>query len=462
MDPIMDRIMDRLRRVFSLVHDVPEQQYQPLQHGSENVHGEPPEEPEGQRFSWTDYSVFLLLGVAMLWAWNMFLAAAPYFDRRFESSPDLKRNFQSGILSVSTVGNLGSMIVLTKLQAHANYPKRITASLALNALVFTLLALSTKMFLSISAAAYFAFLMLMVLSASLATGLCQNGVFAFVAGFGREEYTQGIMAGQGIAGVLPAVTQIISVLSVPEKKKQLHGAPQESSTSAFSYFLTATAVCVLTIVAFFYLLSRVSSKQRLQQTHLEESTDLSASTQSLRKSIPLRRLFGKLFWLAGAVFTTFAVTMFFPVFTSKITSVRDPATAPRIFRPAAYIPLGFFFWNLGDLIGRTGPALPALRLTHRPRLLFFLAIARLAFIPLYFLCNIGGKGASITSDFFYLFVIQLFFGLTNGYLGSSCMMGFAEYVEHEELEAAGSFMSLSLVGGLAAGSFLSFAAAQAI
>lgn len=389
----------------------------------------------------------------------MFLAAAPYFQRRFESNDNLLRNFQSGILSVSTVGNLGSMIVLTKLQARANYPRRITASLALNAVVFTLLALSTKLFLSISAGAYFAFLMLMVLSASLATGLCQNGVFAYVSGFGREEYTQGIMAGQGVAGVLPALTQIISVLSVP-KKQHLDGAPQESSTSAFAYFLTATLVSALTLVAFFYLLSRASSKQRLLQTHLEESTDLADSTQSLRKSIPLTRLFRKLFWLAGAVFITFVVTMFFPVFTSQITSVRDPATAPRLFQPATFIPLGFFFWNLGDLIGRTGPALPALRLTHRPRLLFLFSIARLAFIPLYFLCNIRGKGASIRSDFFYLIFVQLLFGFTNGYLGSSCMMGFAEYVESEELEAAGGFMSLCLVGGLTVGSFLSFAVAS--
>jgi len=112
------------------------------------------------------------------------------------------------------------------------------------------------------------------------------------------------------------------------------------------------------------------------------------------------------------------------------------------------------------LIGRTGPALPALRLTHRPRLLFLLSIARLAFIPLYFLCNIRGKGAAIESDLFYLIVVQLLFGLTNGYLGSSCMMGFADYVESEELEAAGGFMSLCLVGGLTVGSFLSFAVAS--
>jgi equilibrative nucleoside transporter 1/2/3 len=393
----------------------------------------------------------------------MFLAAAPYFQRRFQSNDSLLRNFQSGILSVSTVGNMGSMIVLTKLQARANYPKRIVVSLALNAAVFTLLALSTKLFLSVSAGVYFAFLLVMVFSASLATGMCQNGVFAYVSGFGREEYTQAIMTGQGIAGVLPAITQIISVLSVT-KKQPSHREPSEPimsepSTSAFAYFLTATLVCALTLIAFTSLLSRASIKQRLQHAQQDEG-DLADSTHSLRKSVPLTRLFKKLFWLAAAVFLSFAITMFFPVFTSQITSVRDPSTAPRLLQPTTFIPLGFFFWNLGDLIGRTGPALPALRLTHRPRLLFCLAFARLSFISLYFLCNIGGKGAVINSDIFYLFVVQLFFGLTNGYIGSSCMMGFAEWVEPEELEASGGFMSLCLVAGLTVGSFLTFAVAS--
>jgi equilibrative nucleoside transporter 1/2/3 len=383
----------------------------------------------------------------------MFLAAAPYFQRRFQSNDSILRNFQSGILSVSTVGNMGSMIVLTKLQARANYPKRITVSLALNAVVFTLLAISTKFFLDVSAGVYFAFLLVMVFSASLATGLCQNGVFAYVSSFAREEYTQAIMTGQGIAGVLPAITQIISVLSVPAEQ---HGHPQleEPSTSAFAYFITATLVCLLTLMAFFSLLSRSQSKPSIHQ-------DLASSTSTLRKSIPLTHLFKKLCPLATGIFISFAITMFFPVFTSRILSVHDPAHAPRLLQPATFIPLAFFFWNLGDLLGRTGPALPALRITHRPRLVLCLALSRVAFIPLYFLCNVDGKGAVVSSDVFYLFVVQALFGLSNGYVGSSCMMGFAEWVEPEEREAAGGFMSLCLVAGLTVGSFLSFGVAAA-
>lgn len=209
----------------------------------------------------------------------MFLAANPYFQRRFERNDNLLRNFQSAIMSVSTVGNLGSMMVLTKLQARANYPHRIAASLVINIAVFTLLALSTKLFLGVSAGVYFAFLMLMVFSASLAAGLCQNGVFAYVAGFGREEYTQGIMTGQGIAGVLPCIAQIVTVLSVPPRKAHVDGTPQQSSTSAFAYFLTATVISAMALLAFLYLQRKHSSRVRL-----DEVDATSAPTE--RKSIP--------------------------------------------------------------------------------------------------------------------------------------------------------------------------------
>lgn len=387
----------------------------------------------------------------------MFLAAAPYFQHRFSSSDRLLDTFQSAELSVSTVGNLGSMILLTKLQARANYPKRIIAALVINIVAFTLLAMSTRLFLGVSAGAYFAFLMIIVFAASLATGLCQNGVFAYVSRFGREEYSQGIMTGQGIAGVLPCIAQIISVLSVPPRNAA-KGAPQESSTSAFAYFLTATVISTISLVAFLSLLARRSSRQRIKHTLSADEPGTDEGPVE-RETIPFMRLLKKLFWLAGAVFLTFAVTMIFPVFTAQIESVRDPSTAPRLFQPASFIPLAFLFWNIGDLLGRMVVAIPALSLTSKPRLLFLFSMARVVFIPMYLLCNIRGKGAKISSDAFYLIVVQFLFGITNGYIGSSCMMGYMEWVDVDEREAAGGFMSLCLVAGLTVGSFLSFLAA---
>ncbi|KPI39240.1 Equilibrative nucleoside transporter 1 [Cyphellophora attinorum] len=141
--------------------------------------------------------------------------------------------------------------------------------------------------------------------------------------------------------------------------------------------------------------------------------------------------------------------MVFPVFTASVQSVSG-------IESAVFIPLGFLLWNIGDLGGRLLTAVPKLSLTHFPFALFCIAMARLVFIPLYFLCNIKGRGAYVNSDIFYLVVVQFFFGLSNGYLGSSCMMGAGSWVAPEEREVAGGFMGMMLVAGLAVGSLLSF------
>jgi len=236
--------------------------------------------------------------------------------------------------------------------------------------------------------------------------------------------------------------------------------PEEtSSTSAFAYFLTATAVSSLTLLAFFHLLGR-HRLPRSQKPLLEDSTTGLLDPDNLRKAVPLLRLLSKLRWLASAVAFNFALTMVFPVFTQQIQSVKPVESAPRLFQPATFIPLALLFWNIGDLIGRLLTGIPALRLTHRPRLILLLALCRMVWVPLYPLCNIRGRGANINSDLFYLVVVQMGFGISNGFIGSTCMMGAVDWVDVHEREAAGGFMGLCLVGGLTVGSLLSFLAAM--
>ncbi|KAK0644995.1 Nucleoside transporter FUN26 [Lasiodiplodia hormozganensis] len=449
--------MDRVRRLLDR-----EQPYEPLEGGSETPDGARIEEEEEKApFSWLDYSIFLLLGVAMLWAWNMFLAAGPYFQSRFESDESILHTFQSAQLSTSTVVNLGSMLILAKMQSGASYPKRIMAALLVNIVTFTLLAISTQHFLDISAKGYFSFMIIMVAAASFGTALIQNGVFAYVTAFGREEYTNAIMVGQGVAGVLPAIAQIVSVMSVPTDDLGDEEAADESSKSAFAYFMTATVISAFTLLAFIYLLFR-----RMSVHHTKSLSDSigdlrDATSAPTRESIPLLTLLRKLYWLSAAVFLTFAISMVYPVFTQETKSVRPIESAPKLFQPGSFIPLAFLFWNSGDLVGRILPAFPSLSLTSKPKIVFAMSVSRLVFIPLYLLCNVGGRGAAISSDVFYL-IVQLLFGLTNGYLGSTCMMGAVEWVDVDEREAAGGFMGLCLVAGLAAGSLASFVVASAL
>lgn len=421
----------------------------------------------------------------------MFLAAAPYFQMRFQSDPWILANSQSAILTTSTVLNLGSMIVLTNMQSSANYPLRIKAALATNAATFAMLTISTFSLLDVSPKVYFAFILLMVALAAMAAGLMQNGAFSFAASFGRPEYTQAIMAGQGVAGILPPLTQMLSFLAfsdspstgAPEPgragRSNLDSAPDEGGTAAFIYFLTAVLMSVITLAAFIPLVRRhsrllknraVLGEDASSGPHQNANNTSGDSDGTPNRYVPITTLVRKLGWLAGAVSMCFIVTMFFPVFTAKILSVHDDdndddsssgsGTAP-LFRAGAFIPLAFFFWNLGDLAGRVSTVVPALSfgLRRHPAVLFCLALARWAFLPLYLLCNLHGDGAAVPSDLFYLLVVQFPFGLTNGWLGSTAMMAAAEWVADDERAAAGAFMSMCLVGGLAVGSVLSFAAA---
>ncbi|CAI4211527.1 unnamed protein product [Parascedosporium putredinis] len=293
-------------------------------------------------FSWVEYAIFGLLGMAMLWAWNMFLAAAVYFHKRFEEDKWVADNFQSAILTVSTITNLVVMWILTNMQQKASYPFRINLALLVNTVTFSMLAASTIFMVGASPSVYLVFVLVMVALTAYATGLIQNGAFAFAASFGRSEYMQALMAGQGVADT-----------------------GSSSGTSAFVYFLTAVAVSLAALLAFIPLAKRHNQlvEARLGDRMAESMASVEEAERSARKVITPKQLFVKLHWLSLAIIVCFAATMFFPVFTAKIQSVRGD----------------------GD-----------------------------------------------DSDLFYLAFVQLLFGLTNGWLGSSCMMAAGEWVDEGE------------------------------
>ncbi|CUS09872.1 unnamed protein product [Tuber aestivum] len=430
-------IMQRLREWWKPT-------YEPLEDQDER---EDMSLPRAQRVSRFEYFVFLSLGVAMLWSWNMFMACATYFQRRFAENEFLLNNFQSLILAVSSVTNLGSTLYLSYRQKSANYPWRICASLVINCGVFTMLALSAVMF-RVGPEAYVVVLLTCVFWASWSSGLSQNGMFAFVNKFDGI-YTQAVMTGQGVAGVLPAIAQIISVLAVP-RSPGTQGSTA-SPKSAFIYFLTATFVSGSCLLLFLLLLSRHRISPHKSGSEAIGSQGLAPATHT---QVSLWVLLKKLRFLSFAVWLCFLVTMVFPVYTQVILSVRPEDSSPRMFKPDVFIPIGFMLWNLGDLTGRV--ICGWRRFTcDRPKLLALVSIARLAFIPLYMMCNIKGHGAVISSDLFY-WLVQFTFGMSNGWVGSNVMMSTPGWVGDDEKEASGGFMGMCLVAGLATGSLTSF------
>ncbi|KAH0603473.1 uncharacterized protein H6S33_007795 [Morchella sextelata] len=393
------------------------------------------------------YFVFCLLGCAMLWSWNMFMACATYFQRRFDGSDFLLTNFQSLILVFSTMTNLIGSYWLSKRQATADYPRRIWLSLVFNCGLTAVLAASTVMWV-VGPASYIVVVLLCVVVAAWSTALSQNGVFAFVNTFGGV-YMQAVMTGQAIAGVLPAIAQIVTVVLVPTNDSQA-----ASPKSAFLYFLTATFISALSLLLFFALLARHSDTPAKLPTDTPATAPLEAPTPPHRKEVGLWTLFKKLRYLATALWLTFFVTMAFPVYTQVIVSVR-PLTpdTPRLFTPDVFIPLSFLIWNLGDLSGRILCGVYQWR--GRAEGLALLALARIVFVPALAACNVRGEGALVDSDLWY-WLVQFAFGVSSGWIGSCAMIRAPEVVEKEEREAVGGFMGLCLVVGLAAGSAASF------
>ncbi|KAF8423607.1 nucleoside transporter-domain-containing protein [Tirmania nivea] len=451
--------MERINRLFR----PRAQSYEPLPEQSEATQerlrdGDGSSVKAKRETSTFEYVVFALAGVAMLWSWNMFMACATYFQRRFATSLFILNNFQSLILLVSTVPNLASVIYLSLAecsQTKTDYPGRILRSLKINATAFTLLALSTLIWRSASPAVYLAFTLFNAFLSSLASGMMQNGVFSWVNKFDAIN-TQATMVGQGIAGVLPAIAQIMSILLVPPTEPDnsvgTDELPTVSPLSAFFYFITATLVSAIAYVA-------IAALKRRQEAQIENPGDIidtedEAYESATGEAMSFWVLLAKLKYVAFSIFFTFAVTMIFPVYTQAIVSVRPTETQSRFFQPDVFIPLSFMIWNTGDLAGRIICAYPFLRV-YRPKLLAILSVCRLVFIPLYLMCNIKGQGAYLNSDAIY-WLIQIVFGISNGWLGANNLMAAPDMVAESERAAAGGFMSMWLVGGLAAGSVLSF------
>ena len=126
------------------------------------------------------------------------------------------------------------------------------------------------------------------------------------------------MTGQGVAGVLPCIAQIVSVLSVqsqksvptphdgvPSPEPPAPGPQPVKSTAALAYFLTATIISVATLFAFSYLATR--HRQSASQRAATTTSETLDEPQPERKEVSMITLFRKLFWLATAVFVVFAI-----------------------------------------------------------------------------------------------------------------------------------------------------------
>lgn len=386
-----------------------------------------------------EYLTFCMIGIGLLWPWNCILSAVLYFKHNlFQDVTAWAKIFASTMMAVSTIASLVFNVWLASRQS--SYPQRVVRGLIWQVMAFVVITFTCLIHQFLPMWFAFLFIMVLVLLSAISTALTQNGILAIANVFGSE-YSQAVMLGQAIAGVLPSA--VLLILS-------FGGTHQDSTDKVQSelgilfYIMTTAMVCGACILLF----RQTGIGEKFTALMAEEGIDIDRDDEK----VPFSVLFEKLKYLALSIFLTFVVSLIFPVFASTIRSVGFKMDDSH------YMPLIFTLWNLGDLYGRVLADLPYFQDESFTALKTFIYSAmRLVHIPFFLYFTVKNQsGDSIMLDIGYM-LLQFIFGVTNGHTISISFMKVPQVLQSDvEKEAAGGFTNIFVSVGLACGSLLSY------
>ncbi|KAF8631194.1 hypothetical protein AX15_002526 [Amanita polypyramis BW_CC] len=453
--------------------------YQPVQDSDIASDTEGDVQPEPLLIDVQTRWAFFFLGCAMLLPWNVIITPVPFFLSRLEDAPHLKLTFSSYLTTVQTIVGFVFLAHAT-FRAKPTSPSRVTRTMILTLAALTsLLALSTLIRIP---AGFFAALVLLNAGAqSTCVAYLQKAIFAAGSLFGPPAL-QPIMSGQA------AVAVVISAVQVFSAAISLWGLPRDiiatyvsdgsvEGRSALMFFSLSTIFLLFCLLVHGWLVrtplyksvvGALENKQLYSGSFGEESGDLVSGEGSdiLRDQSRIIDLAKENIIYQFAVAYVFIITLsVFPPITTSILP-----TNPEI-HPLLFSSIHFLVFNMGDFLGRYICSFPRLLIWSGKRLLV-LSLLRTAFVPLFLMCNVQQslnftRTPIINSDALYMFIL-LMFGISNGYLGSMCMIS-APSLEHnprlrgrEDVDIVAIITNFSLVGGLVIGSAASFGVKAAV
>ncbi|KAJ3128267.1 hypothetical protein HK098_004842 [Nowakowskiella sp. JEL0407] len=294
-------------------------------------------------------------------------------------------------------------------------------------LTFLFAAIST-FFTGLDGNIYFGITAIMVVVSSVASALLM-GFFATVPSSSLH-LIQALSSGQGLAGMVPSIVQLILLLNHPPQsnnpKDDLADTDSTSQHSRIAFYHFSVTF-IIGLLTFFGYIKR-NANQHEGYTVVSDNADEDEIVSS-SDSIPTRKAttvastsvfayFKFIFPFAFLVFLNFAITLsLFPGVTSLINSVDTKISW-------FFVSLHFLIYNLFDFAGKFLPILPIFKLTT-PTSLTIATLSRLIFIPLFFQCNIqfgtSGELRGSLGDIGYLTLLAVF-ATTNGLLGTNILM----------------------------------------
>lgn len=437
------------------------------------------------------YAIMLLQGFGLLLPWNIVLNAIPYFKNEYPENANSVAFYLTAACSYSQAPLLLAMVYLgDRLPLNL----RVISALAVSAGCMAALPLLAKTGMWTTLALAFI--------SSVCTAVLQSSLFGLASSL-PPKYAGGILTGQGLAGILASVAEVIVKASIPTG-----AGASGNQTAAVVYFLFAAATLGLCIAGYVVLVRMPWTQYYMRRS----GTPTNNSTAAAKTAAGGGEEEGKALLLAdgdsdtgGRVLSLEmpaaaydlstpggATTVVVPIGGGSgadaggavplsswevakrvglmqasvfivffLTFVVFPGVAPfgvSFKSSLGKISLSDEWWqtiqllvfNIFDTCGRFMAGFYAL---FRGKGLLAASVSRTAFVVLFFGC-----AHNWTTGFNDVLALlnMVGFAFTNGYMASLAMIAGPQSVEPKDRPKAGFIMSFALQSGILAGSLASF------
>ncbi|KAL9957949.1 hypothetical protein ACROYT_G034908 [Oculina patagonica] len=435
------------------------------------------------------YLIMLIQGVGTLLPWNMFITAHAYFQEKLKRDESLKHSFENYFSVAAMVPNVIMFLLNTLFKHKVSLQVRMLTSVCIMTLCFVVTTVLVVIDTSSWTADFFYITIGTIILINMSSAVYQGGLFG-VCGMMPQRYTGAVMTGQGVGGTFAALASIFSLLG-----------GKDAVSSGFGYFMSAAIVLMLCLITYI-MLHRLKFARHYISPHEHRSeikfpniqpdqierlanwqipaskksgnykhSTLSLDNEALlavnvrpkeveiyrKEKPPFMLVFRQIFKLGASVAFVFFVTLAaFPSLTSRIQSVH--AKDKTEWTSTYFVPVTcFLLFNIGDFCGRLSASFVQWPGKDGVLLPFF-CFLRVIFLPLFAFCNAVPRHNSpvfFHEDYFPILFMVLF-AISNGYLGSLCMMYGPSLVEPKHAETAGTMMAFFLIIGLGLGAGFSF------
>jgi len=414
------------------------------------------------------YVIFFWLGIGTLLPWNMFITVNAYWDEKLrnvtassngtitsEETEDLTKLWPGYLSVASMVPNVLFLILNGVFGHRLKTQPRLLISLTFVILLFIFTSVMVQIDTDLWQSTFMYVTLASVVFINIFAAIFQGGILG-VAGKFPPAYMGAVFSGQAVGGIFASVSNVIFLA--------IGATPTQA---AFFCFILSVIFLATAMVAYVF-----ATRSEFYKFYLGENDQpaaaggddhklLDGASDKPRIPVKVNPLTVMLdIWPYGlAVLMCFLVTLgCFPALTVRVVStVGEGPWANKFFIPVSC----FVLFNVGDYLGRQAAGWVQWPKPGKRESVLTLAMSllRIGFLPLFLLCNLSPGQRSLVpvvfeSDTAYILIMAAF-SVSNGYVGSICMMSAPQTVREAEAQTAASLMVALLGIGLGTGAFLS-------